>query len=255
MDLGVCTITGQNRPVEELIAIAAKVGVSGLEVWGRDHVGEGSRQRCETIATAAAARGLDLPVYGSYLRAGSEAFADQLEREVRIAANLGASLIRVWAGEQEYADVTSDHWDAVIADLNRLAEQAGDRDIGVTVERHAGTVTDATEGAAAVIDETSDRVGLNWQPEFRQDAETVRDDIDALADVTNNVHLQAVAAPGETERCPLAFAYFDVSDVVASLAASGFDGYLEIEFVSDRAPYTPTLAADVAFLERVQAEL
>lgn len=253
MEIGVCTISNTEESIEAVIETAAELGVAGIEPWGRDHLDGGDPTRGEAIAELANEHGLEVPVYGSYLRAGAEDFTDRLEPELAVTAALGADAIRVWAGAQEYQAVEADHWAAVVADLETLADAARSHDVEVTVERHAGTVTNTTEGAAALIDETPPGVGLNWQPYFEQDAETIRDDIHRLATCTNNVHLQAVAAPGERERCPLAFAYFDVTEIVLALRDAGFDGYLEIEFVAQRASYRPALAGDVAFLESVLA--
>lgn len=253
MKIGVCTISNTEESIEAVIETAADLGVAGIEPWGRDHLDGGDPARGEAIAEMANEHGLEIPVYGSYLRAGAEDFADRLESELAVTTALGANAIRVWAGAQEYQAVEADHWEAVVADLETVADAARGHDVEVTVERHAGTVTNTTEGAAALIDETPPEVGLNWQPYFEQDAETVRDDIHRLAKHANNVHLQAVAAPGERERCPLAFAYFDVADIVRALRDAGFEGYLEIEFVTQRASYRPSLAGDVAFLESVLA--
>lgn len=248
MNLGVCTISNTSRDVVDLIEHLGETEATGIEVWGRDHIGDDGA-RTGDIAAAAAVHDLEIPVYGSYLRAGSDTFERDVDRELRIASELDADLIRVWAGDANYDDVASSDWDRIVSDLRTLAEEAERWDVEVTVERHDGTVTDRRAGATRLMDETPSAVGLNWQPLFRHDAETVREDIEALAPLSNNVHLQAVAEPGEHERCPLAFAYFDVPHVLETLDSNGFDGYVEIEFVSDRVPYEAALAADMAVIE------
>lgn len=255
MHIGVCTISSKSREVEEVLDIAADLGADGVEVWGQDHIGDGSPERCRAIAEEAANNGLEIPVYGSYLRAGTDAFADDYERELRIAEDLGAEYIRVWAGQEEHPEVSDAHRDAVFDDLTTLGEAAADTEVDVTVERHAGTVTNTTEGARETIDATPPTVGLNWQPMGDHTATEVSDDITALAEVTNNVHIQTKAEPNGDERCPLAFSYFDIADIVSTLDDAGFDGYVEVEFVTQRSPYPPALAADVAFLDTLLADL
>lgn len=249
MNVGLCTISAKERDPEAVFDVAAAAGADGVELWGEDHVGDGGAETCETLAAAADERGLSLPVYGSYLRPGADEFEGEWRRELRVADDLGASLLRVWAGDREYGDCPADQWEAVVADLRTLAGAAAGRGVGVTVERHAGTVTNATAGAAELVDDVdAPNCGLNWQPLFSHDAGTVRGDAERLADRANNVHLQAVAEPGASDRCALADAYFDVAGVVEAFRAAGFEGYLEVEFVTDRAPYAAAVAADVAFL-------
>lgn len=249
MHVGVCTISSKSRAVESILDRCGELAVDGVEIWGEDHVGDGSPERCREIAAAAEANGLSIPVYGSYLRPGTDAFEAELDRELEITDRLGADMIRVWAGEQEYGDCEPAHWDRVVADTERLAAAARERGLAVTVERHSGSVTNATAGARELIEQVdSPAVGLNWQPLWDHDADRVVADARELAPLANNVHLQAKLAPDETDRCALADAYFDVAAVVEAFEESGFDGFLEVEFVTEAAPYDAALAADVAFL-------
>jgi len=249
MQVGVCTISAKSRAVESILDLCGDLAVDGVEIWGEDHVGDGSPARCREITAAAGANGLTIPVYGSYLRLGTDGFEAELDGELAVAERLDADAIRVWAGEQEYGDCDPAHWDRVVADLERLGTAAGERGLAVTVERHSGSVTDATAGARALIEQVdAPAVGLNWQPLFEHDAGTVLADARELAPLANNVHVQAVPAPGERDRCALSDAYFDVAAVVEAFEETGFDGFLEIEFVTETAPYDAALAADVAFL-------
>lgn len=249
MNLGVCTISSKERSVSTIAEICGNLDIDGIELWGREHVGDGSPEACRTIAGVTAKHGLAIPVYGSYLRLGSSDFTKSMHSELVTAEALGADLIRVWAGEQEHQDCEEGHLEQVIADLRRLDDAAIDRGISVTVERHSGTVTNTTAGAEELISRTdSTNVGLNWQPYFEHDTEAIADDIERLAGLANNVHVQAVTAPGETKRVALADAYFDVSHIIDTLQNSGYDGYIEVELVTQRAPYQAALAADVTFL-------
>lgn len=250
MQIGVCTISTKSRSIESIIDICGELGVGGVEIWGEGHIGDKSPESCRSIAASANEREVSIPVYGSYLRLGGDEFDEEMETELEIADHLGADLIRVWAGEQEYQNCTEAHWERVLRDLERLGGAARDRELAVTVERHSGTVTNETEGAKMLIEAAdSPAIGLNWQPLFEHDSETVADDVRQLADLVNNVHLQAVPAPGESDRCALSDAYFDVADVVQTFDESGFEGFYEIEFVTQRAPYHAALASDLAFVQ------
>lgn len=249
MKVGLCTISSKEDSVENIARIAAQAGAHGVEIWGDGHVASGSLDRCREIASIVSEHDLSIPVYGSYLRPGGCDFDDQLSTEIKIAETLGADFIRVWAGEQEYQNCTDEHWERTVSDLERLGNAADEAGIAVTVERHAGTVTNRTEGAARLIDQAGQSVvGLNWQPLFEHDAETILEDVEELADRTNNVHMQATYERGTSERCALADAYFDVESILRTLERAGFDGYVELEFVTERAAYEAVVTADIAFL-------
>ncbi|MCU4743026.1 sugar phosphate isomerase/epimerase [Natronoglomus mannanivorans] len=252
MNLGLCTIALQEESIEDALATAADAGYDGVELWGKDHVG--APERCHEIRETAAELGLEIPVYGSYLRPGTPEYDEEVETELERAETLGASLIRVWAGQEEYQDATDDHWADVVRDTTDLADRAADRGLGVTVEKHEGTVTNTEAGARELIEGVDrENCGLNWQPLFEFDAETILEEARSLAPLSNNVHLQAVAEHGDSwhDRSLLEDAYFDVPTILEAFAETGFDGYVEVEFVTDDLEVEAAIERDREFLESV----
>ncbi|RDZ51370.1 sugar phosphate isomerase/epimerase [Haloferax sp. Atlit-4N] len=250
MEIGVCTISSKSHSIESVLEICHDLSVDGVEIWGKDHIPDRSQQTCQAIAAAGSRWEVTIPVYGSYLRVGGEDFDQKMETELDVTEWLGADKIRVWAGNREYAECDEMYWNQVVSDLEQLARAAQQRGLSVTVERHAGTVTDRTEGAKALIEAVdSPVIGLNWQPLFEHDPDTIATDATRLAPLTNNVHLQAMSAPDEQKRCQLSDAYFNVPNVIEIFDDIGYDGFLEIEFVTQSAPYEVALAADVAYLK------
>jgi len=258
MHVGLCTISNKEASAEDVIEHAGAAGYDGIELWGRDHAGDGSSERCGRIHTAAREAGLDIPVYGSYLRAGAEGFDDELAHELDVAERLGADLIRVWAGTDDYGDRDEGDVERAVADLRTVTDRAAGRGLAVTVEKHGGSLTNTREGARRLIEAVreesgADACGLNWQPLFDLPADELETEAAALADLVNNVHLQAVPERGTWGRCPLEEAYFDVPALVATLA-SEFDGYFEVEFVDDDRPYREAIERDLAYLRDVGVE-
>lgn len=150
--MGLCTIADTNSTVEDVIATAADAGYDGIEVWGRDHVGDGSPERCRAIREVADEQAVEITVYGSYLRPGTGGYADEVAHELDVAERIDVSLVRIWAGDQDYQDCTDEHWERVVADLTDLADRAADRGLGITVEKHGGAVTNREEGARRLIE-------------------------------------------------------------------------------------------------------
>jgi sugar phosphate isomerase/epimerase len=249
---GLCTISNTQWPVADVLDLAADLGFDAVEVWGKEpHVGDASPARLAEVRSACEAAGLDVAVYGSYLRAGTDAYEDRWEAALDAAAALGADLLRVWAGDREFGDADETHWDRAIADLRHLADRAAERGVGITVEKHGGSLTNRAAGARRLLEAVdAPNCGLNWQPTFDLTASEVLADLEALRPWVNNVHLQAVPGPtgGDLVRCPLSEAYFDLGAVVDRLERTGFDGYYEIEFVTESVDYREAVAADLATL-------
>lgn len=252
MQLGLCTISNGELPVERVLTVAADVGYDGVEIWGKDHVGDSGEDTCGTIRQTARDLGLELPVYGSYLTVGTDGFDDAYERELRIADRLDADLIRVWPGEREYGDHDPAEFEAAVADLRTLAERASSMDLAVTVEKHEGRLSNTTEGARKLIGAVDHpKCGLNWQPLFALSERDLLAEVDALAPLSNNVHLQAPAEPDSYDRTLLSEAYFDVGRILDRFEQVGFDGYVEVEFVTDECAYEDAVQRDYEYLRSV----
>jgi len=252
MDIGLCTLSDREGSVERIIEQAAAVGYDCIEVWGGGHVKPGERERCERVREVATRHGLDIAVYGSYLRPGSEDYARHCDDEIVAAEALGADRIRVWAGEQEYGEHDADHWDSTVADLADLSERAAERGIAVTVERHEGSLTDAREGARRLIQAVdAANCGLNYQPLFGIDATTLTVEARALAPISNNVHVQAVPEVGGETRCALEEAFYDVGQVLDPFRTDDFTGSVNVEFVTDAVAYEEAIAADYRYLRSI----
>ncbi|MCL7417520.1 MAG: sugar phosphate isomerase/epimerase, partial [Halalkalicoccus sp.] len=213
---------------------------------------DGSAAVCRRIADAADANGLEIPVYGSYLRPGTDEFDDDLESELAIAERLGAELIRVWAGRQEYEEHNPDYWDQVIGDTERLTDRAAEYGVGVTVEKHAGTLTNTREGARRLIEVVDDdRCGLNYQPGFSVSKAEIEREATELAPLSNNLHVQSVRECGGSHRCPLSEAFYDLESVLDPFFDAGFDGYANVEFVTDERPYPEAIEVDRRYVKSV----
>jgi sugar phosphate isomerase/epimerase len=249
MRFGLCTISNREMDVAEILGLAGKVGYDGVEVWGGDHVGAGDRETCESIRKLAASHGLDIPVYGSYLRPGTPDFEGDLDHELAVASRLGATFIRVWPGTQEHGSHESDHWEHVVADLSLVTDRASALGLAVTVEKHEGTLSNTRAGARELIEAVNDpNCGLNWQPLFSMEPGELLDEAAALAPLSNNVHMQAVSERGSMDRCYLVDSFFGVGAVLDTFRRAGFDGYVNVEFVRPDTAYATTIAADLDYL-------
>jgi sugar phosphate isomerase/epimerase len=249
MKIGLCTLSNAKSSVESVVRSAGDTGYDGVEIWGKGHVGDGTDDICQSIRDAARSNQLEIPVYGSYARAGNPKFVDGIDHELAVADRLDTDLIRLWAGRQEYGDHDEDHWGAVVDDLRTATDRAVERGLEVTVEKHANTLTNDTDGAERLV-EAVDRPAcqLNWQPVFGMPANEIVRDAERLAGLSNNIHIQAVPERDASNRCLLEEAYFDVGAIFEAFAHDGYEGYVNVEFVTDDRPYEEAIAADLDYL-------
>lgn len=249
MHVGLCTISNKEVAVAAVVETAADAGYDSVEVWGQDHIDDGSPETCQEIRRAVDDRGLAVSVYGSYLRLGSDEFADELDHELAVANRLDADRIRVWPGTEEYGDHDPDHWKRTVDDLRETTQMAASRDIAVTVEKHAGTLSNEAEGARRLIEAVDHPdCGLNYQPSFSLSPETLYGEARELAPLSNNVHVQAVAERGTVDRCPLSDSYFDVATVLEPFLADTFNGSVNVEFVHGGTDYETAVQKDLEYL-------
>lgn len=258
MILGLCTITRRSAPLDDVCREAASVGLDGLELWGQaPHLAEftaaAGRQAREVVEAA----GLRPLVMGSYLRPGTASFAADLDGVLAATEGFGAPLLRVWAGERSDESAEESDWQRCLADFRTLLARCGDRVIAV--ERHGRTLTESAAGTDRLLAELSDpRLQLNYQYRHGTATAEVVAEIGRYGPRIANVHAQSHRAGQPWE---LATGELDYAAILRALAAEGYDGAVEIEFVRhegeqrDLTPeqHTAALAADVACLREAVA--
>lgn len=164
---GLVSISFRNMAALDVISLAKKANLSGIE-WGGDiHVPHGDIKQAIEVKKMTLGEGLLIPSYGSYYRAGEPVsaknpnFIDVLNS----GAALQAPVIRVWAGNLSSKNADKDYWNMVVNDSHRIAEMAANEGIKVAYEYHGGTLTDDIKSACNLIAK-ADHSNLYsyWQP-------------------------------------------------------------------------------------------
>ncbi len=163
---GLVTITFRKLTPQQVVDSAAAAGLAGIE-WGGDvHVPHGNLARAAEVRKLTADAGLTVTAYGSYYMAGvSENEGLAFEQVLDTARELGAPLIRVWAGKKGSAEIDAACRASVVADCQRVAALAAQAGIVVASEYHGGTLTDTDVSTAAFLSEVPhDNFRSYWQP-------------------------------------------------------------------------------------------
>ncbi|MEO6876665.1 MAG: TIM barrel protein [Opitutaceae bacterium] len=221
----------------EIVALVCQAGLRGIE-WGGDvHVPHGDVARSREVRELTQQAGLTVAAYGSYYRAAqSESAGLAFGRVLDSAVELGAPLIRVWAGPAGSAAASRELRTQVTADLRRIAGLAAAASVGVSLEFHNGTLTDTAESTRQLLAEVNHpNLSTYWQPPIDLDTAPCVQDLQSLLPKLTHVHVYHWR-PASTERLPLAAGaerwrrFLEVAETAAG------DRYALLEFVEDDAP-------------------
>ncbi len=228
MKIGLCSIARKTDPLTEVCAEAAAVGFEGIELWGRPpHLPEPTEAAGAAAREVVLAAGLSPAVCGSYLRPGTDGFAGELDGVLAAARGYGAPLLRVWAGGVADHQADESVWRRVVADFEVLLAACGE--LGVTVERHGGTLTESEAGAARLLDLLPDpRLTLNYQIRRGADQAGTLAELVRFGPRLGNVHAHNVRGDGPWS---LAGGDLDYGLLLACLSDLGYKGYVELEFL------------------------
>lgn len=220
----------------EIVSLVREANLQGIE-WGGDvHVPHGDLGRAREVREMTHEAGLNVAAYGSYFRVGhSEENGLPFQQVLDSALELGAPIIRVWAGTAG-SDVMDEEtrW-KVVADLRRITEMAGKVGLRVATEFHGGTLTDTNESTNQLLLEVDHpNLYTYWQPLLGMTDETCMNGIRQLAPKLSHLHVyhwQAV-----TKRSPLEEGSERWSHFLQAAEEALGDRYAMLEFVKDDAP-------------------
>lgn len=255
MKLGLCTIAFEEEPVDFAIRLAAQVGFEGVEIWGKAHLPlEAADAEVGRIAQLARDKGLEIPVYGSYVRFGlvdKPAAEVEVEtaRALHISKLLGAPFLRVWMGSKGTDAMTAGDWGKAVSDLRLASRLASDAGITLILEMHDNCYTDTAEATLRLMQEVaSEHVKANFQVCFGAGADDPWESFQTVKDYIANVHVQNRV---ERKIVRLQEGDVDYRPIIQALRDSWFNGFLEIEFV--RAPKVESLISDYRYLRSLLA--
>ncbi|MES2463098.1 MAG: TIM barrel protein [Armatimonadota bacterium] len=196
---GLTSVTFRKLSPGEIISLAVEANLEGIE-WGGDvHVPPGDRATAQRIARQTRQAGLKIPSYGSYYRLGVTP-KEEGDRVLASASVMGASIVRVWAGNVGSADASPETWTAVIKDAQTLAERAASHGLRIACEWHGGTLTDTLGAATKFLDDVDHPAfGTYWQPRNGQSIESRLSDLKSIAPRLMGLHVFQWGAKGERQ--------------------------------------------------------
>ena len=233
---GLVSVTFRALSPREIINACVESKLEGIE-WGGDvHVAPDNLANARAVGHMTRESGLDVAAYGSYYYCDGAPFEPTLET----ALELGAPLIRVWAGKVDANKAKEVDWTRVQDELARISELAHRANVRVATEFHGGTLTATGADARRLMDRTNAqtlwqplRRGANFDPKVEANLAELR----AVESYLANVHVYEWAddAQGKRQRLSLEQSV-QWPRYVEELQRTGGSRWLLLEFVPNDEP-------------------
>ena len=260
MKVALCSIAFRERLLEYTLAVAADIGFQGVEIWGREpHISEQfDASRVKAVRRMVGERGLEVAVFGSYLRLGAthtnSAGTVSLKDVVQTAAALGAPIIRVWASDLGSDEADEQVWQNTVAEAREAAACAAKMGLVLAAEMHSNTLADTASCARKLVEDVdSDAFALNFQASSKLTDDKPTERLVAVLPSVVHLHAQNYAPLDDNgdrvERVGLADGFVDYAPLVSLLRKAGYQGSLAVEFAPTNAKdKAAALALDFEYL-------
>jgi 3-dehydroshikimate dehydratase len=245
---GLCSVTFRQLSPREIIALCTEARLDAVE-WGGDiHVPTGNVAAAREVGAMCRDAGLRTPSYGSYFRPGASPAAD-FQGVLDSALALGASTVRIWAGQKSSADLAPAELQRLVAESRAIADLAASAGCRVAFEFHLNTMTDSNATALTLLREVDHpAVSIYWQPRLGYTLEQRLEGLTAILPFLAHLHVFQWLGDDAVERRPLDEGAADWERYLALAAQAPSDPCAFLEFV--RGDEIGQFKADAATLRR-----
>lgn len=236
---GIVSVTFRNKPIGEVIELAARASLSCIEVGSDIHAPKDRLEECRSIARAAKEKNFEIISYGSYYCLGEYISpVEEFEGYLDAADVLGAKNIRIWAGKcgkSSSLTIDSEQRAALTCEAQTVSRLALKRQKTISFEYHPGTLTDQPDSARRLIEDIAcENVSLYWQPDQNRDVEYNCSALKTVLPFVSNLHVFAWdARSGSCVRYRLREHEAAWQSYLGILAADRREHTLLLEFVKD----------------------
>jgi sugar phosphate isomerase/epimerase len=204
---GLCSITFRALTADQVLELAIRAGVEGIE-WGADgHAPPGGGPDVERLRQRCRDSGIAIVSYGSYLGMGS-ADADEPHAVAAVldsAEMLGSPMVRIWTEFGVGPDASDADRNRVIDTTRALADAISARGCTTALEFHPGTVTETARSANSFLDALErPEVRTHWQPDPALSADDSLAELTTVAARLAHLHVFSWGSAGIGDRHPLA---------------------------------------------------
>ncbi len=198
---GLCTVTFSQKPIEEVLDLTEKAGLHAIECFGGAHVKPGDTNKARQVRALCSKKGIKIPSYGSYYRAGvGGKDGESFESVLDTALELGCDNIRIWAGDRDTDQADEAYLSRAVEDTLRIAELSNKHGMCISFEYHKGSLTDTNENAQKFAKQVErENIKFYWQPPNGKSYDYCMEGLQGLGDRLGHVHIfhWTVGSPDE----------------------------------------------------------
>ncbi len=246
---GLVSITLRQKSPQEIIRLCQETDLQGIE-WGGDvHVPHGDLAKARQVRRWCEDAGIQIATYGSYYRTGHSEEETPFAQVLETAHELGAPLIRVWAGKMDAQDADQKYFQDVVNESQRIGDLAKQAKITLAYEFHGKTLNNSA-AASKVLFDTIDHPAWQtlWQP---LPIETIPQEESLQSVLPRLANLHVYHWQSSNNRFPLADGFAEWRKYF-SIADNDIPRWALLEFVCNDDP--ENLRQDAATLHRLLNE-
>ncbi len=224
-----------SQRLDRLLPHVADAGFHFVEVW-QYHISEEDEPHIHAIRAMGDSLGLSFPVVGMYpqLHLADEARGPEMERVRRLftyAKTLGARVVKIFVGTQAGASICETEYDRSVAFMKGMVRLAKTFNLTLTGETHQKTLFDSIDSCRRFLRDVHDEdFKVCFQPyDLKNTAQTLHDYELVARDV---IHVHYQGRRGDRIDL-LENSDLDYRRLTQTLAETGFNGYICIEFTKD----------------------
>jgi len=243
---GLVSITFRQKSPQEIIRLCEETNLQGIE-WGGDvHVPHGDFVQARQVYKWCEDAGLQIVAYGSYYRTGHSEEETPFAQVLETAHELGAPLIRVWAGKIDAQDADEKYFQRIVSESQRIGDLANQANIKVAYEFHGKTINNSATASKVLFDAINHSV---WQTLWQSLAiETIPQEESLKSVLSRLANLHVYHWQDFRNRFPLEEG-FDQWQKYFSIADNDISRWALLEFVRNDDP--KSLREDAETLHRL----
>lgn len=245
---GLVSITLRQKSPQEIIRLCQDTNLQGIE-WGGDvHVPHGDLKIAREVRRWCGDAGLQIAAYGSYYRTGHEEEMP-FQKVLETAHELGAPLIRVWAGKMDAQDADEKYFWNMVNQSQQMGDMAKSMKINLAYEFHGKTINNSAAASKVLFDAIDHPAWQTlWQP---LSIETIPQEESLQSVLPRLANLHVYHWENYKNRFPLAAGFAEWQKYF-SIANNNIPRWALLEFVKEDGP--ANLRKDAETLHRLLQE-
>lgn len=242
MKFSMCSTWAKDKPIEEVLGIAEKMNMDGIEIWS-GHVDRflENGNTLDDLSEELNKHGLECVVIAPYLNLVDKSVQNEnmelAHKCISYAAALHCPIVRVFLGDKGSSEVSKDEWMCCFEALEKLGKGAEKAGVSLGIEVHYYQPSDTIQSILRILRAVkSTAVGLIFDGfNFYPSGLEMMDGYNILKQYSIHYHFKNLL--WASHLCvPLDEGDVDFIPLIEALRGDGYDGYVSFEYFGSNSP-------------------